>query len=288
MGHGLNHLVHVVETLREAAATYARMGFQIGAENHHPFGTANRLVQVPGFYVEILAMEDASRIPEPAPGKFSFAAFNRDFLARNGEGGTMLVLDTDDAEADRIRFEKELIGGFERLDFSRGGKTAADEDVQLSFRLAFAASATMPDAGFFTCEQRHPPENFWDEALQRHPNGVTGVAGAVFTAENPTDHHIFFSAFTGMRDFVSNSTGLRFVTPHGDVEVITPVAFESRYGSVPPPGVRLMALRFVTGDPSRTTGMLDAGAIAFEERHDWLVVPAAAAHGLVIAFEAAA
>lgn len=285
MPHGFNHLVHVVADLRQAAATYARMGFQIGAENHHPFGTANRLVQVPGFYVEILGMEDASRIPEAAPGKFSFAAFNRDFLARNGEGGTMLVLETEDAEADRLRFEKELIGGFERLDFSRLGKTAADEDVELSFRLAFAASAAMPDVGFFTCEQRHPAEHFWDEALQRHPNGVTGVAGVVFTAENPTDHHIFFSAFTGLRDFVSNSTGLRFSTPRGDVEVITPVAFESRYGASPPPGVRLMALRFSVAEKDRAAGMLDAGAIDFSERHDWLVVPAAAAHGLVVTFE---
>jgi hypothetical protein len=286
MPHGLDHLVHVVADLRQAAATYARMGFQIGVENRHPFGTANRLVQVPGFFVELLAVEEPEKIPEPAPGKFSFAAFNRDFLARNGEGASMLVLESHDAEADRLRFERALIGGFERLDFSRGGKTAADEDVELSFRVAFAGSAAMPDVGFFTCEQRHPAEHFWDAALQRHPNAVTGVAGAVFTAENPTDHHIFFSAFTGLRDFVSNSTGLRFSSPRGEVEVITPVAFESRYGSAPPPGVRLSALRWISGEPPRTVAMLDAGAIAFEERHDWIVVPAEAAHGLVLAFEA--
>ncbi len=40
------------------------------------------------------------------------------------------------------------------------------------------------------------PEKFWNPALQQHANSANDIAGAVLVAENPSDHHIFLSAFT--------------------------------------------------------------------------------------------
>ena len=58
----------------------------------------------------------------------------------------------------------------------------------------------------------------------------SAVLGAVLVADNPTDHHIFLSAFTGERELHSTSAGIAARTPRGDVEIIEPVAFRDRFG----------------------------------------------------------
>ena len=87
MTRGLDHVVHVVRNLDAAGAAYERMGFRVGGENQHPWGTRNRLVQLPGFYVELLSVPEPDRISTPRrPQAFSFGTFNRDFLTRCGKG----------------------------------------------------------------------------------------------------------------------------------------------------------------------------------------------------------
>lgn len=287
MPSGLDHIVLMVRDLDGAAADFARMGFQIGSENTHPFGTRNRLILMHGFFIELLAKGDPSIVPTWTTDAFSFAQYNLEFLERVGEGASMLVLETHDAEADQKNFENLGIARGKRFDFARKGELSDGTEVDLGFRLAFATHESIPDCGFFVCEQTHPPESFWDPELQRHPNRVSGVNGVVFSAENPSDHHIFFSALTGLRDFVSNSTGLRFETQRGEIEVITPVAFTERYGEEPPRGMRLAALRLATTNEGDATMMLDQDAVPFEERHGNIIVPAAAGRGLVVAFEPA-
>ena len=56
MPRGLDHIVHAVHDLDAAAAVYERLGFTVGARNRHPWGTHNRIVQLPGFFIEILAV----------------------------------------------------------------------------------------------------------------------------------------------------------------------------------------------------------------------------------------
>jgi catechol 2,3-dioxygenase-like lactoylglutathione lyase family enzyme len=287
MPGGLDHLVLMTRDLDAAAASFARMGFQLGVENVHPFGTKNRLIQLPGFFIELLAKGAPPIIPTLTTDAFSFAQYNRQFLDRVGEGASFLVLESHDANADQQNFERLGIARGKRFDFAREGRLSDGTPTELGFRLAFATHESIPDCGFFVCEQTHAPEQFWDPALQRHPNQARGVKGVVFTAENPSDHHIFFSALTGLRDMVSNSTGLRYETSRGDIEIITPVAFEDRYGEPAPTGVRLAALRLVTSAPATTAAMLEQGAVHFAQRRDGIVIPASAAHGLVVAFEAA-
>src|SRR5712675_2773497 len=81
MARGLDHIVHAVRDLDAAAATYGRLGFTIGARNKHPWGTHNRIVQLPGFFIELLTLAEPDKIGDDG---FSvlFAAYNRDFIAR--------------------------------------------------------------------------------------------------------------------------------------------------------------------------------------------------------------
>ena len=58
MSGGLDHLVHAVRDLEQAAELYRRLGFTVGARNQHSWGTHNHLVQLPGFFLELLTVAE--------------------------------------------------------------------------------------------------------------------------------------------------------------------------------------------------------------------------------------
>ncbi len=270
--------------LDAAGEAYARLGFTVGARNRHPWGTHNRIVQFPGVFIELLGVGDMARIPPARPRMLSFGAFTRDFLTK-GEGLSMLVLEGKGAAADAEAFRAAGIGDFDVFDFEREGKRPDGASVKVAFSLAFAADPKAPDIGFFTCQQ-HYPENFWNPAFQKHANGVSGVAGVVFVAENPADHHIFLKAFAGVSDLTSTSSGITIETPRGEIQVMDPSAFRLHYGVEPPTtarGMRLAAIRFA-GDIAVARAALGAAA---SERMDRLIVPPQAAHGATLVFEPA-
>jgi catechol 2,3-dioxygenase-like lactoylglutathione lyase family enzyme len=286
MARGLDHVVHAVNDLEAAGARYERLGFTVGARNRHPWGTANHIVQLPGFFVEILGVAEPEKTPPMSAGRFSFGAFNRDFLARKGEGLSGLVLETGDAPADKVEFDKAGFGGFELLEFSRKGKRADGGETEVGFSIAFAREPASPDVAFFTCKQK-APENFWSPELQRHENGARAIAAAVFTAENPTDHHIFLETFSGSRDVRATSLGLRVATPRGVILALDRRGFEDSLGVPPPPdvGLRLAALVFRVADLAAAKAAFDRNGIVHREHRERLVVGPETAHGAALVFE---
>ena len=262
-GRGLDHIVHAVHDLDAAGALYRRLGFTVGARNQHPWGTHNRIVQFPGVFIELLAVGEAALIPPPSPHVFSFGAFTRDFLARH-EGLAMLVLEGKGA-GDAQAFRAAGIGDYELFDFEREARRPDGAAVKVAFSLAFATDTLAPDAGFFTCQQ-HYPENFWNPAFQQHANTVTTVAGVVFVAENPADHHVFFKAFAGVSDLQSSSSGITVETPRGTIQVMEPSAYARHFGVAPPDvtrGMRFAAVRFATRFGVRDRAAAQAAFAAF-------------------------
>lgn len=192
----IDHLVVAVHDLDAAGAFYQRLGFQVGARNRHPWGTENRLIQFGSSFIELITISaDAEAIAGHAPGRFSFGGFVRDYL-REREGLAMLVLDSDDANADAALFAEKGLGSFEPFYFERKGHRPDGSETQVAFTLAFAVDAEAPMAGFFVCQQ-HFPENFWNPAFQRHDNGASAIAAVGMIAASPAMHHFFFSAFGG-------------------------------------------------------------------------------------------
>ncbi|MFD1331639.1 VOC family protein [Methylopila musalis] len=258
---GLDHIVVLVRDLNAAAQAWGALGFQVGRENRHPFGTKNRIVQFPGFFVELLTIADPALVSEHGPRFFSFDAFQRDRLARAGEGPSGLVLESRNAAADAGLFARAGVGDFAPFFFERSGVGADGAAVDVAFELAFAVDAASPDLCFFACEQKRP-ENFWNAAAQDHPNGASAVAGVILTAENPSDHHVFLRAFTGIDAFRATSSGLAFETPRGEIEVLTPDAVLRRTGVAVEarPELRIAALRLKAPvaarvPPERLTGL---------------------------------
>lgn len=291
MAPGIDHVVHAVRDLEAAAALYRRLGFTVGARNVHPpsWGTHNRIVQFPGTFVELLAVADSSQTVPHSQGHFSFGAFNRDFLAR-GEGLSMLALQGTDEAADCAERYRELgIGDFTPFHFQRAARRPDGSSATVAFSLAFACDPAAPDIGFFACRHHHP-ENFWDAAYQAHPNTAAGVAGVVLVAENPSDHHIFLSAFTGERELRATSSGISLKTARGEIEVVTPAALADRFGAAPPDlarGARLAAVRFSLREPAKARAALQSAQCGARERLGRIVVPPEAAMGATLVFEPA-
>lgn len=287
MSRGLDHIVHAVRNLDAAGEFYSRLGFTVGARNRHSWGTHNRLVQFPGFFIEILAVAEPEKLGSDGFSML-FGKFNERFLKR-GEGFSLLILESGDAAVDARAFQAERIAASNMLRFEREGKRPDGTAVKVAFSLAFARDDMAPDIGFAVCQQ-HFPENFWNPAFQRHPNTAGGVAGVVLVAENPADHHIFLSAFTGERELQSTSSGVAVKTPRGEIQAMDRAAFATHFGIEAPPvtdGPRLAALRLIVGDMKTLQATLDASGVAVQSHMSRLVVGPGSAHGATIVFEAA-
>src|SRR3984885_12187542 len=269
MPNGLDHIVHAVRDLDAAAEFYASAGFTVGARNRHPWGTHNRIVQLRNCYIEILEVAEPEKIAPHGAHAFSFGAFNRDFLALR-EGFSMLILNSSNAADDARSFETAGIGGSKGFDFARDPNS--------------------PDVRFAVC-QHHFPENFWDPAFQTHANGARTVLGAAMVADNPTDHHIFLKAFTGVSDLHSSSIGIKARAGKGDVKIMEPVAFRDQFAvslDVRGEGMTLNAMRFAVSDIAAAETLHRQNGIASERHVGQLVAPAHGAHGATPIFELAA
>jgi hypothetical protein len=110
----------------------------------------------------------------------------------------------------------------------------------------------------------------------------------VLVAENPTDHHIFLSAFTGIRDLSATSSGITVPTPRGDIRVMDPAAFRSHFGTEPPDishGARLAAVQFRVRDRAALSAALKAGGIAASSRMGAMIVAPETAIGATLVFD---
>jgi len=188
MPRGIDHVVHAVRDLEAAAELYRRLGFTVGARNQHSWGTHNHLVQLPGFFVELLTVAEPEKLGSDGFSAL-FGTFNRVFL-KDQEGLSLLILESNDAAADAARFRSAAIGVSDAMRFEREGKRPDGTTTKVGFSLAFARDAKAPGIGFAVCQQ-HFPENFWNPAFQQHPN--TGAPSRAWCWWPKTRRTITFS-----------------------------------------------------------------------------------------------
>ncbi|MGE3146081.1 VOC family protein [Pseudorhodoplanes sp.] len=287
MPHGLDHVAHAVRDLDAGAALYRRLGFTVGARNRHPWGTHNHIVQLPGFFIEILTVAEPDKLAGDGMSVL-FGEFHRRFLGMH-EGLSFLVLESANADADAAHFSASGIAQSGTVHFRREGQRPDGTPVTVAFSLAFAQAADA-DAAFATCQQ-HFPENFWNRDFQIHPNGVTAIGGVALVADDPPAHAAFLQAYCGHAEIARGQDRVAARTVRGQIEVMTPELFVREFGCEPsgPVGTfRLAALRFLTGTLSDMQQRLKDGGFSPLAHAGRLVVPPAAAHGATVAFEAAA
>ena len=285
MARGLDHIVHAVRDLDEAAEFYRRAGFTVGARNRHPWGTHNHVVQFPGFFIEILTVAEPDKLGDDGLSRH-FGIPGREATAR-GDGLAMLVLESTDSEADAADFARSGIGISQPLPFSRAAVLPDGSATTVGFSLTFAKDALSPQTTFFTCRQ-HNPAAFWKPDFQHHANGAQGVRGAVLVANRPADHRGFLEAFTGVHDLRVTPDGITATTPRGDVEIMTAAAFHDRFGVQPDAGegAVLKGLRLAVADIETVERVLRDGGVSSLRHGGRLVVPPQAAFGATLIFEA--
>jgi hypothetical protein len=286
---GIDHVVAATRDLGATADAWERIGFRPTPLARHPWGTENRLIQLDGSFVELLAVGDAAAIPEPTTAAFSFGAYNRDFLATHGDGLSMLVLESTDPAADRAAFAAAGLRIYDPFGFERIAVSPEGEERPVGFDLTFtgfSGATGEPDMGFFTCRQRRP-ENFWRPEYQSHPNGAVALAAVVLVAPDPSDFHEGLSAFAGVREFTATSLGLEIPTPRGRIEVLTPAAYRWRHGAAAlprdPSTLVFAGLRFAVADLDRARQAVAAGGFEITDHAGGFVVADLAGAGL--AFE---
>jgi catechol 2,3-dioxygenase-like lactoylglutathione lyase family enzyme len=284
MPRPIDHLVLAVRDLDAARETYRRMGFTLTPPARHPFGTENSLALMGGSYIELLAVADPKAIPEPTATRFSFGAFNRDYLTER-EGLSMIALQSDDTAADRADFDKRGLPVYEPVRFGRMAKGPDGIEREVEFSVTFTSDArTHGAAGFFTCQQ-HKPENLWRPEYQRHANGALRVDSAVFVTRDPADFHEFLTHFTGQHDMLSTSLHVKFDLGPSSIDVMSPVGFRAFFGEEAGPDARrFTGYRIAVADLAATRALLEANGVPFRELSGALIVPSEFAHGTAVGF----
>ncbi len=287
----LDHCVLPVPELETAAARLQSLGFTVAPAGRHPFGTENACVYfADDTFLEPLAIAHRETAEAAARKGNVFVARDEAFRFRRGENGfSALVMATDDASADHEQFKANAMSAGSMLRFSRKSADASGKTGKASFKLAFAGDLRAPDAFFFTCERVAAPA-IDKSGLQRHDNGVTGIAGVVMSEPNPSDFQYFLQEFVNQRDVEAHSFGMDIEAANATVSVLNPAGMQAFFGmkaSTHSRGLRLRAIVFTVADAARCAAVLTERGVAFAEIANRLVVPPADGQGAAFAFEEA-
>lgn len=229
---GINHLVLTGRNLDAMRAAYHDLGFTITPRGQHPFGTGNSIIQLRGSYLELVSVTVPQDVPEHSAGHFSFAAFNRDYLARH-EGFSMMVLDTSDARADLERWRAAGLQTYAPYDFSRMAKMPDGADVTVGFSLAFVSHPSAPWLGVFAC-QHYRPEYYEQLEYLNHSNGALLVRDVWVVGEAVENLAGFIGTVTEVTGEQDGTDRTVFQTRTGSIVLARPQAFEAAFG-VPAP-----------------------------------------------------
>ena len=290
MPRRIDHLVICVHDLARAEQNLRALGFTLTPAGVHPFGTSNHLAMFGNNFLELLAVTDTAAVPAAAPGRFSFAAHNQNFLA-TAEGMSMLAWHSADAHADAARFAANgsrsswsRLGAYAPFDFGRDAVLPAGGTARVEFSLAFATDPAMPGIAFFTCQQRHPPELFWKPDYQRHPNGALRVVEVVMSAPEPAAHRAFLERMT--ETTAELAPGRLTVGEPGDrITVLGPREIARRLPELAIDGSpRFCAARLAVADLDATKRALKSNDVDFQVTDGVLLIPPAASHGLALEF----
>ena len=285
MPRGLDHIVHAVHDLDGAAALYRRLGFTVGARNRHPWGTHNYIVQCPGTFIELLAVAEPDRLGADSMSEL-FGRYNQDYLAHS-EGLSLLILESKDAKADADDFKRAGISAAEAVHFEREAKRPDGTPIKVGFSLAFAQDRAAPSMRFATCQQ-HYPENFWNPAFQKHPNGASEVRSVIMEADDPERHREFASIYTGSSDFYVEPGEVSLWLPRGSFSIMTPARFQAAFGGPQPvPGNHLQAIRFAVADIAAARALMQKNGVKTRDHREGFVIDPADALGATLSFEPA-
>ncbi|MCO5072830.1 MAG: VOC family protein [Rhizobiaceae bacterium] len=277
----IDHCVLPTASLTVARARLSKLGFTVAPNGLHPFGTGNCCVYFSdGTFLEPLAVANATSANAAIADGNVFVARDHDWRKHRGEEGfSALVFGSADADADHAAFVAACVSAGRRLDFSRTFTDASGRADVASFRLAFAADPTVPDAFVFTCERANAPM-VDRSALQTHENGVSRVKAVLVDTTNIARFIPLFAAVTGLEPR-TDATGAVFAAANGDI-ILREVAGSSHS---PAADLTFSGIVFGTHNLGGLAESLAGRGIMHSLQAGRLVVPPEAGQGAAFIFE---
>lgn len=283
----IDHLVLASQELGALAAAYRRLGFLVGGRNRHPWGTENHIVQLEGSFLELIGLAPQFQPLGADDPAAPFANTLARYLGRR-EGLAMLALRSGDAVADARDFAEAGIGLGRTLHFERTAEGPDGTRRDVAFTIAFALDPAAPSAQFFVC-QHHRPENFWNEAAQRHPNTARRLKGVILVADHASERAQFLGRLFGPGAVKPAGWGVLVDADGVSVEVMSPDVLRVRYGAFARSSARseagFLAYRIEVDSIEAVQRFLNVMGSPYEMRDGRVIVPASVARGAMLSFE---
>jgi len=258
----LDHVIVAVRNLEAAAAAWRKLGFTLTPRGLHAGkGTGNHCLMFPDSYIELLGIVDETG----AQGRLAERVNTR------GEGGMGLAWGADDADRACAALRAAGVKAEDPNDLAR--PLNLDGNTQMvRFRNVMLPDLELPGTMQFVCTHLTPELTRARREWMLHPNGATGIAEIMLAADDPERARAQCAPVEP-----ANTT----------VTIDTRASLEKRLGTkalagAPRDGMLAIAIRVNERDAAGA--MLSMGRIPHEETRHAIIVPAAAATGVAVAF----
>jgi catechol 2,3-dioxygenase-like lactoylglutathione lyase family enzyme len=250
-----DHLVIAVRDLDSASERFRALGFEVRPGGEHPGqGTHNAIIRFGLDYIELLAIRDEA---EALSGRLSGTALV-DYLREREWGMAGYALASDDIEGDAARLQVNGISAVGPFAMSR----QRPDGSTLAWRLLIPSGTPWRRPWPFLIQWETPDsERLTVEQPGTHPNGITGVLGALVTTRDLASATDLYARGLGLRRYPAAgleefgavfSTGKTFIAL-GAQEDVAPTQLE---------GDGVDSVTLGTRDPVATTAWLAEHAVA--------------------------
>jgi len=260
----LDHVILAVRNLDAAAATYRRLGFTLTPRGlHEGKGTGNHCIMFKDGYIELLGIVDETG----AKGRLA------ERVDAQGEGGLGLAYGADDADKAAAALRAAGIAAEDPNELSRPLELDGKRQT-VKFRNVMMPGLDLPNVMQFVCTHLTPELTRARHEWQLHPNGATGIAEIVIATENVDKYTAEANALFG--GHLTNTK----------ISIQSRKMIEDRFGDAltAAPRAGIIALTIGVNEPDAASAMLSMAKVPHSETHNAVIVPASAAHGVVIEF----
>ena len=263
----LDHVVVIVKgDLDGALDLYRRLGFSLTPRGHHSLGSSNHLAVFGENYLELLGYEAGKSTARPD-------------VMQAPLGLTGLCFKTDDVRRVFETLQARGVAMEPPLTFFRPVALPDGTTDDARFRTVRLGIDLVRNGRAFFCHHL-TPEHVWHDAWREHPNGVTDIAGYVFTSPNPAVTAALYDRVFGPGVLEAAGTlGYSMRAGRARVHFYTPAEAAERFGKLEVTddgSERGVALILRTRSLARTRTTLSERGVPHTTRDDGSVLVAAA------------
>ena len=266
-------VVNARDRLDEAAALWARLGFQVTPRGHHTLGSSNNLMILGNDYIELLGVLGEAQRTDVLDWP---AGLN---------GIVFKTMDSDGLHATLQAAEAPVLPP---QAFSRPVDMGDGRHAEAAFRTVRMEAGALPAGRMFFCHHL-APELVWHEPWRQHPNRVTGIKGVTLAVRDVEACVGLMRRVFGAEALLEGPTGAFLVAGLAWIAITSserlathdPEVAEALAGRAD----AMVELTLCTASVDAVRAALEAGGIEFRSDMPFrIVVPPSQAGGLRLEF----